>query len=171
MGMKYYFGKVLLIGSSSILILEATVCIIRALNICILTKKSNCVFCQREKRIVSNKNGYNGFVQTPSVKRYQNFTVLSCLIKSILSILKTSREPKIFPPTSVALYPDENCVEGIVRVENHEIDSMKEQIPIFQDNYIYRYPSSSRARHSFMNNGASKHVHMEEYFLDTKYSR
>ena len=168
MGIKYYFGKVLLIGSSSILILEATVFIIRTLNICLLAKKNNCVFCKREKRNISSKNN---FVQTASVKRYQNFTVLSCLIKTIISILKASNKTKMLPPKSVLLYPGENSFKGIVRLENEEIDSMKEQWPIFQDKFMDSYSSESKARRYFKNNEESKHVDMKERFLRTKYSR
>ena len=143
MGMRYYAGKVLLIGSSSILLLEATVCIVRKLNICLLARKSNCVFCQREKRQIAKKSGYSNYMPILLTKNYHNITVLPGIIKATMSIFKVSSGSRQHPSNS-SLYTEEMLNNDMRHKENVETEYIARQITKLDDNYNFSKPSSAR---------------------------
>ena len=157
MGMKYYVGKVLLIGSSSILLLEATACIVRKLNICLLARKSNCVFCQREKRQIAKKSGCSNYMPILLAKRYYNFAVLPGIIKAMMSIFKASSGSRLHPSNSSS-YTEEIFNNDMRNKENVKTVYIAHQIPKLDDNLDIYEPSSSRLLHYHNPNIITKQI-------------
>ena len=137
MCMKYNFGKILLIGSSSVLLLEAAVCIIRKLNICLLSGKNDCMFCKKEKRNILMKRGSNNFIQSAPAKHNSNFTVISCLLKTMISVLKSSEKPKIRQSNYDELCSDETAMKNTENEANNKNGSIIHKVSIISDNSVY----------------------------------
>ena len=135
MGMRYNFGKVLLIGSSSILVLEATVCILRKWNTCFFARKNSCTFCEREKRQSSKKSGSRNCIQGSPGKNYHNFTVVSGLIKTMISIMKASARSRQHSSNSGKFSSEEILIDEMKRKENMEIESTVHGISVPIDRY------------------------------------
>ena len=134
--MKYYVGKVLLIGSSSILLLEATVCIVRKLNICLLARKNNCVFCQKEKRQISKKSGCSNYTPIPQAKSYYNFTVLPRITRTMMSIFNDSWRSRL-NRSNTTFDTEEKFINDMKSKENMETEYGAPQIPKLNDNFQF----------------------------------
>ena len=133
----------MLIGSSSILLLEATVCIVRKLNICLLARENNCVFCQREKRQISKKSGSSKYTSIPPAKRYYNFTVLPGIIRTMMSIFNASSRSRLHQSNS-SLHNEEKFINDMRSKEHIEIECIANQMSKLNDNFSFSEPSSPR---------------------------
>ena len=147
MCMKYNFGKILLIGSSSVLLLEAAVCIIRKLNICLLSGKNDCMFCKKEKRNILMKRGSNNSIQSAPAKSNSNFTVISCLLKTMISVLKTPEKPKI-PQSNYVELCSEIATKTTENEANNKIGNIIHKVSIISDNSVYMNQRYFPARYS-----------------------